>query len=205
MTGSAARIARRFAVSRNSVLLGAASFFEGVDYPDKQLETVILTRLPFDMPNDPVIKARYDNIKASGADPFVQDAVPRATLRLRQSFGRLIRRESDRGVFIVLDDRLTRTNYGRGMQKSLPSVTTDLLPLSAMPDALERWLTPDEAEQAAAKRLLDEHKASTGRRPRRSAKDKAKTNGTATRKGTGESTPKKRRPRRRKQKPASKE
>ena len=205
VTGSAARIARRFAVSRNSVLLGAASFFEGVDYPDKQLETVILTRLPFDMPNDPVIQARYDNIKASGADPFVQDAVPRATLRLRQSFGRLIRRESDRGVFIVLDDRLTRTNYGRGMQKSLPSVTTDLLPLSAMPDALERWLTPDEAEQAAAKRLLDEHKASTGRRPRRSAKDKAKTNGTATRKGTGESTPKKRRPRRRKQKPASKE
>nr|WP_263848837.1 helicase C-terminal domain-containing protein [Lacticaseibacillus thailandensis] len=173
VTGSAARIARRFAVSRNSVLLGAASFFEGVDYPDKQLETVILTRLPFDMPNDPVIKARYDNIKASGADPFTQDAVPRATLRLRQSFGRLIRRESDRGVFIVLDDRLTRTSYGRGMQKSLPSVTTDLLPLAAMPDALERWLTPDEEEQAAAKKLLEEHKATPNRRPRRRNTKKA--------------------------------
>jgi ATP-dependent DNA helicase DinG len=140
VTGTAGKIARRFAVSTNAVLLGAASFFEGVDYPSKQLETVIVTRLPFVNPNDPVVKARAEVLRAKDLDPFKIDALPRATLQLRQAFGRLIRREDDRGVFVILDPRFTKTQFGRGMQKSLPSVDTDLLHTSEMPAAIKRWL-----------------------------------------------------------------
>jgi ATP-dependent DNA helicase DinG len=142
VTGSAAKIARRFAVSTNAVLLGAASFFEGVDYPSKQLESVIVTRLPFANPSDPVVKARAEVLKANGLDPFKVDALPRATLQLRQAFGRLIRREDDRGVFIILDPRFTKTQFGRGMQKSLPHVDTDLMTTAEIPAAIEQWLKP---------------------------------------------------------------
>ncbi len=147
VTGTAAKIARRFAVSTNAVLLGAASFFEGVDYPSKQLETVIVTRLPFTNPNDPVVKARAAVLKKKGLDPFKVDALPRATLQLRQGFGRLIRREDDRGAFVVLDPRFTKTQFGRGMQKSLPHVDTDLLPTSEIPAAINKWLEPLASEQ----------------------------------------------------------
>lgn len=142
VTGTAAKIARRFAVSTNAVLLGAASFFEGVDYPSKQLESVIVTRLPFANPNDPVVEARGKAITEKGLDPFKVDALPRATLQLRQAFGRLIRREDDRGVFIVLDPRFTKTQFGRGMQKALPHVDTDIMPTAEIPAAIEQWLAP---------------------------------------------------------------
>lgn len=146
VTGSADKIAKRFALTENGLLLGAASFFEGIDYPDKQLECVIVTRLPFDAPNDPVIHARYRAIEANGGSAFKQDALPTATLRLRQIFGRLIRSESDRGVFVVLDPRLRTTQFGRRMQKSLPPIDNLTLPLAQIPEKLEQWLNPTEKE-----------------------------------------------------------
>ena len=146
VTGSASKIARRFAAGEGSLLLGAASFFEGIDYPAKQLESIILTRLPFEAPNDAIAAARADIIKDNGGDAFKDDILPRATLRLRQAFGRLIRTEEDRGVFIVLDPRFTQTQFGRNMQKSLPNVDTDLLPIAAMPAVAEAWLKPTEEE-----------------------------------------------------------
>jgi ATP-dependent DNA helicase DinG len=146
VTGSAGKIARRFAAGDGSLLLGAASFFEGIDYPAKQLETIILTRLPFEAPNDAIATARAAIIRDNGGDAFKDDILPRATLRLRQAFGRLIRTEEDRGVFIVLDPRFTQTQFGRNMQKSLPNVDTDLLPISAMPEIVETWLKPIEEE-----------------------------------------------------------
>jgi ATP-dependent DNA helicase DinG len=146
VTGSAGKIARRFAAGDGSLLLGAASFFEGIDYPAKQLETIILTRLPFEAPNDAIAAARAAIIRDNGGDAFKDDILPRATLRLRQAFGRLIRTEEDRGVFIVLDPRFTQTQFGRNMQKSLPNVDTDLLPISAMPEVVETWLKPIEEE-----------------------------------------------------------
>ncbi|WDF81513.1 exonuclease domain-containing protein [Lacticaseibacillus pabuli] len=147
VTGSAAKIARRFAAGDNIVLLGAASFFEGIDYPAKQLECIILTRLPFTAPQEELAVARAGVIERAGGDPFRDDVLPRATLRLRQAFGRLIRTENDRGVFVVLDPRFTKTEYGRSMQKALPNVDTDLLPVAAMPAMIEGWLASDNEEE----------------------------------------------------------
>ncbi|QOP55450.1 helicase C-terminal domain-containing protein [Lacticaseibacillus paracasei] len=140
VTGSAEKIAKRFAVGDQSLLLGAASFFEGIDYPDRLLEMVILTRLPFDAPEAAITKARYERLQAAGRDPFTEDALPRATLRLRQSFGRLIRTETDRGIFVVLDPRFITTRYGRKMQKSLPNIKPMTLPLTDMPGYIKMWL-----------------------------------------------------------------
>ncbi|MFD1393967.1 helicase C-terminal domain-containing protein [Lacticaseibacillus jixianensis] len=140
VTGTASRIAKRFAVGEQTLLLGAASFFEGVDYPDKQLEQVILTRLPFDNPQQPAVRAREQALTAAGADPFTADMLPRAILRFRQSFGRLIRTERDRGVFIVLDPRLGTTAYGRQMAKSLPNLKPMSLPLQELIPLATAWL-----------------------------------------------------------------
>lgn len=141
VTGSAEKIAKRFALGDNSVLLGAASFFEGIDYPDKLLELVILTRLPFDAPNDPLVKARTAALKLAGQDPFTADAMPRATIRLRQSFGRLIRTEHDRGAFVVLDPRFTTTRYGRQLQHALPNLKPMALPVATIAQYVQAWLT----------------------------------------------------------------
>ncbi|WP_125703425.1 helicase C-terminal domain-containing protein [Lacticaseibacillus daqingensis] len=140
VTGSAEKIAKRFALADNALLLGAASFFEGIDYPAKQLEQVILTRLPFDAPDEPVTKARYIALRQAGQDAFKVDALPRATLRFRQSFGRLIRTEHDRGVFVCLDPRLTRTPFGRKMAKSLPNLKPVTLPLAELQPLALAWL-----------------------------------------------------------------
>ena len=140
VSGSAGKIAKRFAISKHALLLGAASFFEGVDYPDKQLEMVILTRLPFDAPSQPLVQARNDQLMAAGLDPFIEDALPKATLRLRQSFGRLIRTEHDRGVFICLDPRLVTTKYGRQMQHALPNLKPMSLSVPEMAQYSQAWL-----------------------------------------------------------------
>ncbi|KRK73293.1 helicase C-terminal domain-containing protein [Lacticaseibacillus nasuensis] len=150
VTGSAAKIAKRFALNHSALLLGAASFFEGVDYPAKALEQVILTRLPFDAPEQPTTQARYAALQAAGADPFAADAVPRATLRLAQSFGRLIRTESDRGAFIVLDPRWLTTPYGRKMQKALPNLKPLAVPLGEMAGYLHDWFDPRKEDVDAA-------------------------------------------------------
>lgn len=142
VTGSNGKIARRFAAGENTLLLGAASFFEGIDFPAKQLECIILTRLPFSTPQSDLANAQSAAVLAAGGDPFRDDVLPRATLRLRQAFGRLIRTETDRGVFVVLDPRFTTTDYGRSMQRALPSVDTDLIPVRAMPPLIAGWLAP---------------------------------------------------------------
>ena len=147
VTGSAEKIAKRFAVGDQSLLLGAASFFEGIDYPDRLLEIVILTRLPFDAPEAPITKARYRQIQLSGGDPFTEDALPRAILRLRQSFGRLIRTETDRGAFIILDPRFITTAYGKKMQKSLPNIKPMTLPLTDIPGYIRMWLRNKSANR----------------------------------------------------------
>lgn len=139
VTGSNAKISRRFAAGDNTVLLGAASFFEGIDFPAKQLECIILTRLPFNAPTD---ESMVSNPANDEPDNFDKEVLPRATLRFRQAFGRLIRTENDRGVFVVLDPRLTTTTYGRSMQRALPSVDTDLITVRSMPPRIAEWLEP---------------------------------------------------------------
>jgi ATP-dependent DNA helicase DinG len=110
----------KFAGEIKSVLLAVASFWEGVDIPGESLSLVIIDKLPFEVPTDPVMMARMDNIRAGGGNPFFDFQVPRAVLSLRQGLGRLMRCSSDRGVMAVLDVRLVTKGYGRRFLQSLP-------------------------------------------------------------------------------------
>jgi len=124
---------QRFNRETNSVLLAVASFWEGVDIPGESLSLVIIDKLPFEVPSDPVIMARTNRIKAMGGNPFNDFQVPRAVLTLRQGVGRLMRTADDRGVIAILDTRLFTKGYGRQFLKSLPPspVTRELADVEA--------------------------------------------------------------------------
>ena len=111
---------KRFRDDTSSVLLGTASFWQGVDMPGETLSCVIIDKLPFAAPNDPLVAARLESIEAAGGNPFWQYQVPSAVLALRQGLGRLIRRATDRGVLGILDGRLYKRSYGRIFLDSLP-------------------------------------------------------------------------------------
>lgn len=111
---------KRFRENRRSVLFGTASFWQGVDVRGEGLRNVIITRLPFDVPDRPLIKARLDRIRERGGNPFMEDQVPRAVIRFKQGFGRLIRSASDRGRVVVLDPRIITKRYGRAFLDALP-------------------------------------------------------------------------------------
>ena len=111
---------QRFVNEPNPVLLGTMSFWEGVDVPGDALRTVIIDKLPFESPFDPVIKARLNAIQQSGDNPFINYQVPRAVITLRQGAGRLIRSQADKGVLMICDSRLRTTHYGKIFLNSLP-------------------------------------------------------------------------------------
>lgn len=111
-----------FVDKTNSVLLGTMSFWEGVDVPGDALRLVIIDKLPFESPFDPVIKARLNAMQESGDNPFMNYQVPRAVITLRQGAGRLIRSSEDKGVLMICDPRLRTTHYGRVFLNSLPKM-----------------------------------------------------------------------------------
>ena len=102
------------------VLFATSSFWQGVDVPGSQLSCVIIDRLPFAVPSDPVVRARVENIREAGGNPFYEYQVPDAVIALKQGLGRLIRSSSDRGVLAVLDTRIARRQYGQVFLESLP-------------------------------------------------------------------------------------
>lgn len=104
----------------NSVLVAVASFWEGVDVPGDSLSCVIVDKLPFEVPSDPVLQARIADIRDSGGNPFFDFQVPRAILTLRQGIGRLMRSRDDRGLLAVMDGRLYAKGYGATFLASLP-------------------------------------------------------------------------------------
>jgi DNA polymerase-3 subunit epsilon/ATP-dependent DNA helicase DinG len=125
-----------FRTSDQAVLLGTRSFWEGVDVPGEALSVLVIVRLPFDVPSDPIIAARSETYES----PFYQYSVPEAILRFRQGFGRLIRTRSDRGVVVSFDRRLLSKSYGRAFVDSLPRCTVRTGTLSEVPKAAVRWL-----------------------------------------------------------------
>ncbi|MBN4059081.1 ATP-dependent DNA helicase [Endomicrobium sp. AH-315-J14] len=113
----------RFRKDGNAVLVATMSFWEGVDVPGRALRLVVIDRIPFAVPTDPLVVARCEAIRAKGEQPFRRFSLPQAALVLKQGFGRLIRSKSDRGVVTVLDGRLRKKGYGKLLLRSLPETT----------------------------------------------------------------------------------
>jgi len=119
-TGPRNALLEEFRATPNCVLFATSSFWQGVDVQGEQLSCVIIDKLPFAVPNDPVVEARIARIREEGGNPFYDYQIPQAALALKQGFGRLIRSRTDRGVLVLLDNRITKQRYGQVFFDSLP-------------------------------------------------------------------------------------
>ncbi|HEV3231812.1 MAG TPA: helicase C-terminal domain-containing protein, partial [Candidatus Dormibacteraeota bacterium] len=135
-TGNRRQLAERFAAHPDSVLLGTNSFWEGLDLPGQALSCVVIVRLPFRPPDDPIMRARGERLQ----DPFLELALPEAVLRLKQGFGRLIRRARDRGAVVILDGRVTSKTYGAHFLESLPECASWTGPAAGLAGAVTGWV-----------------------------------------------------------------
>lgn len=136
--GSRKQLLERFKTNPRTVLLGTSSFWEGIDVVGDALSVLVIAKLPFAVPSDPVFAARSEGFD----DAFGQYSVPNAILRFKQGFGRLIRSRSDRGVVALLDRRILSKRYGQSFLYSLPECTIKQGPVSNLPGEVKDWLSP---------------------------------------------------------------
>ncbi len=134
--GSRAQLLDNFKTAERGVLLGTRSFWEGIDVTGEKLSCVVIARLPFAVPNDPIFSARSESYE----DAFNQYSIPEAILRFRQGFGRLIRTRTDRGVVVCLDRRILSKRYGQAFIDSLPECTPMRASLSQLPTVAAQWI-----------------------------------------------------------------
>lgn len=141
ITGNRDKILKQFSTGQNAVLLGATSFWEGVDLPQAALELLIITRLPFDAPDEIMNRAHNNLLRRQGKNPFYQSELPQATMRLRQGIGRLIRTEKDTGVAVILDPRLVARRYGETIMRSIKrDYPVDVLPTDQLVKTTNNFL-----------------------------------------------------------------
>ncbi len=136
--GQRRQLLKSFEESERPLLLGTSTFWEGIDIPGERLSCVIVVRLPFAVPSEPVYAARAEQLR----DGFSQLALPQAALRLKQGFGRLIRRSTDRGAVVILDHRILGRDYGKTFLEILPPASRFVGPAAEIGDRVGRWLEP---------------------------------------------------------------
>jgi DNA polymerase-3 subunit epsilon/ATP-dependent DNA helicase DinG len=141
--GQRRQLLKTFEDAERPLLLGTSTFWEGIDVPGEKLSCVIMVRLPFPVPTDPVYAARAEQVR----DPFAQLALPQAALRLKQGFGRLIRRSTDRGAVVILDNRILGRDYGKAFLDVLPPASRFVGPAAEIAGEVGTWLdSPGPAE-----------------------------------------------------------
>jgi len=118
--GSRSKLLKAFKTDVRSVLFGTDSFRQGIDVPGESLSNVIVTKLPFDAPGQPLLEARFEAIVRRGGNSFLDYSVPEAVLKFKQGIGRLIRSKTDRGIVVILDPRVLSKPYGKTFRLSLP-------------------------------------------------------------------------------------
>lgn len=134
------RLLDKFKNDETSALFATDSFWQGIDVPGSSLSQVIIAKLPFSVPSDPVFAARAEEVERRGGSSFMELSVPEAVIKFRQGFGRLVRRSSDKGAVVVLDRRIMEKRYGRIFLDSLPKTKRLYAPLSEISDAVESLL-----------------------------------------------------------------
>ncbi|MDA3884194.1 MAG: exonuclease domain-containing protein [Candidatus Delongbacteria bacterium] len=139
MDGNRSELIKQFKQVTNSFLFGTDSFWEGIDVPGDALHTLIIIKLPFAVPSEPVIQARIEEIEKKGNDAFMFYSVPEAILKLKQGVGRLIRHNSDRGIVYIFDSRLSNTRWGRAFLNSLPVEAIKAESFSAMKSISKKY------------------------------------------------------------------
>jgi ATP-dependent DNA helicase DinG len=139
--GSRMRLIRNFQTFDKSVLFGTASLWEGVDIPGQDLSCLIIVRLPFSPPDDPITEAKYEVLEAQGKNPFSHYSLPKAILRFRQGFGRLIRTSSDKGILLILDRRIFTAKYGKEFIAAVPPVIWKESNLEDLDEKIKNWLS----------------------------------------------------------------
>jgi Rad3-related DNA helicase len=142
VSGNTQNLIEQLRKNSKSVLLGTSSMWEGIDVRGDALQVVIVTRLPFEVPTDPIYQARSDRYK----NGFMEYGVPGAIMRFRQGFGRLIRSSNDRGVFIVVDNRIFKNNYGHKFTESLPTMRVEKCESKSLGDHIKHWLNQSKPQ-----------------------------------------------------------
>ncbi|MDQ6857106.1 MAG: exonuclease domain-containing protein [Candidatus Dormibacteraeota bacterium] len=156
LDGTRRQILASFLANQRTVLLGTSSFWEGIDVPGDALRCVIIAKLPFAVPTDPLVRARTESL----SDPFGQYVLPQAVLRLRQGFGRLIRHGSDRGAVVLCDERLRSREYGERFLRALPPAAVATMPGADVGEAVGAFvihrLVPDVTRMGASGRQSEQ-------------------------------------------------
>jgi ATP-dependent DNA helicase DinG len=117
------QLLQQFLAQPRSVLVGSQSFWEGIDVPGDALQCVMIDKLPFPPPNDPLVEARVKRLESEGRNPFADYFIAEAAVSLKQGAGRLIRSETDRGLLVICDPRMAGMNYGKRLRDALPPMT----------------------------------------------------------------------------------
>ncbi|XQY90374.1 ATP-dependent DNA helicase DinG [Metabacillus sp. HB246100] len=141
--GSTTRLTKNFKQYEQAILLGTNSFWEGVDFIGENLKALVIVRLPFVSPEEPLVKARSKKLEDEGRSSFYDYSLPEAILRFRQGFGRLIRNENDRGFLFVLDNRIIQSNYGKDFVSSIPAIEVEHKPMQYLTHSIENWITEE--------------------------------------------------------------